>query len=290
MSFPIYSIRILGVLITAALFLFSKNNQTWTSWVYALGFGHYLISLVYSKKQITNVMDQARCYLPFGLAAFTGAALYFNKLPLVLYFGFHHAFNETYILNREFPVEKYGGLKAMRTSSAFLNFFCYLAVLQHMPELQFLNIALLRTGMLVSALFFFYFLNTLGKSFKPQELLENCAFEIIGLLLVAVSFYENITFLQIVCYHFIFWMLFPLSKMWTFSKKRIPAYLTLTTGLLTAFILLSPVGLFSYKLWPSHYAKQFILWSYIHITVSFALSDAHPSWVTRWFQPVKTSA
>ncbi|MGH7197784.1 MAG: hypothetical protein ACREH5_03485, partial [Candidatus Omnitrophota bacterium] len=33
------------------------------------------------------------------------------------------------------------------------------------------------------------------------------------------------------------------------------------------------------------FTKLFMMLSYLHITLSFALSDAQPAWVTRWFKP-----
>jgi hypothetical protein len=35
----------------------------------------------------------------------------------------------------------------------------------------------------------------------------------------------------------------------------------------------------------SLFSKQFTLWSYIHITLSLALSNAHPKWIVDLFRP-----
>lgn len=49
-----------------------------------------------------------------------------------------------------------------------------------------------------------------------------------------------------------------------------------------------PIGVVPYRYGlgrPSFYSEQFTLWSFIHITVAFALSNANPWWIVRWFRP-----
>jgi hypothetical protein len=53
------------------------------------------------------------------------------------------------------------------------------------------------------------------------------------------------------------------------------------TGL---FVLLSPIGPPSTRIGVQLFTEQFLFWSFAHITLSFALSNAHPDWVVRLFR------
>jgi hypothetical protein len=62
-------------------------------------------------------------------------------------------------------------------------------------------------------------------------------------------------------------------------------YAGLTVVCLAGFFLLSPIGLFPTRTGNSVFAQQFILWTYVHITASFFLSNAHPEWIVNLFRP-----
>ena len=74
-----------------------------------------------------------------------------------------------------------------------------------------------------------------------------------------------------------------------FARRRSgTSGLTEYAGLSLAFagvaLLLSPLGPSATRLAMHTYSEQFLVWSYLHITLSFALSDAHPAWTVRLFR------
>lgn len=144
---------------------------------------------------------------------------------------------------------------------------------------------LLLAGLAVSYVAFFYFLSRLRPFLDFRTLVENCSFEVLGLVAVVVSFYVQFTFLQLVFYHFVFWTLFPAAKMYAQAPSRLLPYTSMTLLSLGLFLLLSPVGVFRSYLSPAIFQKYFIILSYLHITASFALSNAHPQWIVDLFRP-----
>ena len=91
--------------------------------------------------------------------------------------------------------------------------------------------------------------------------------------------------LDVVCYHFLFWFLHPLPAMSARGRSRVAAYLAVI-GLSTALAwTLSPFGARGSLLNPGSYVARFYAWSYVHVSSSFAVSAAHPGFITRWFRP-----
>jgi hypothetical protein len=109
--------------------------------------------------------------------------------------------------------------------------------------------------------------------------------ELAGLLLVALSLITPIRFLDIVCYHFVFWWFYPASKLSQRSRGAVVQYAAWMVVLVGATFMLSPAVLPDYPFRNSTYLKQFLLWSHIHITSSYFLSSANPDWIRRWFAP-----
>lgn len=286
-AMPLHSmIRLAAILITSVFVVATNRNETaWLSMVYILGFGHYFMSLLYSKKQVKQVLE--RPYSRWSLVGLflLGFFTYRYQFPLVIYFGIHHAFNEVYLLNRTIRPQVQDQIKALRTAGVLLNFLVYLFLLRGYPELQLMNAKIILFFVSFSYVFFFYILFKLRTDLKVLELIDNCALEVLSIFFLIGSFFFSIRFTDIVCFHFFFWMLYPVPKLIRTERLALYRYLGLTILTLVPAFLLSPYGLVSYGLQGSFFQNQFILWSFIHITVSFALSDSHPAWITRWFKP-----
>ena len=126
---------------------------------------------------------------------------------------------------------------------------------------------------------------------RGDNLIENCAFELLLLALVPIALVTKIRFEVIVAYHFIFWVFFPL---WKFSRsdKTVQArrYIVLTIWLTLAFIVIAVLGSRYSDAVIDHYMTVFIALSYLHITLAFATSTAHPDWLIHWFRPSPTAA
>jgi len=279
------TIRVLGILIVALLAGLSPDLLTWNYFVYSLGFSHYAMALYYSKPQAARVLGEPSCYPPLAIVLLFGGLLYWRDFSLVIYFAAHHIFNEVYLLKHSTRVETHPEFTRLRTSSLLLNLFLYLVILRDDPELRFLNPSLLYGGLALSIAGFVYYLTAVRPSMTRHELIDASAFEVIGLLLLGLSNFVTITFLQIVCYHFVFWIMYPMGKIRAGGHGELARYLGWTAVLTAFFFSLSPIGVLQNSLYTPFFFSQFILWSYIHITISYALSSSHPGWITRWFQP-----
>lgn len=282
------TLRIVSILLVAPLTGLFPDLITWRNFVFSLGFSHYAMALYYSKHHAARVLGQPSSYLPLAIVLIFGGLLYWRDFSLVIYFAAHHVFNESYLPKYSSRVETHSAMSRLRNSSLFLNLFIYLVILQDHRELQFLDPAVLYSGLALSIVSFIYFLRAVRASMTRHELIDASFFELIGILLVALSFIVEITFLQIVCYHFVFWIFYPMERIRARGNGEIARYLSWTVGLTAFFILLSPIGVLQHSLFAQFFRPQFMMWSYIHITISYALSPIHPEWITRWFKPQQT--
>jgi hypothetical protein len=279
------TIRLVSILIVASLAGLLSDYHIWNNFVFSFGFCHYAMALYYSKNKATQMLSQPSSYMPLVIVLMFGGLLYWRDFSLVIYFAAHHMFNEVYLMKFSNRVEDHPSMSRLRTSSLFLNLFVYLVLLQDHRDLRLLDPRLFYSGLALSIASYVFYLTAVRSSMTRLELIDASAFELIGLLLVGLSFFVKITFLQIVCYHFVFWVLYPMGKIRAQGSGELTRYLGWTAGLTAFFFLLSPVGLLRHSPIAALFYPQFILWSYIHITISYALSSSHPEWITRWFKP-----
>lgn len=245
---------------------------------------HYVLAFIYSRQQLKQVFGNTYSSLTFIGLIVASILLYQAGLPAVLVFSAHHVFNEIYLLRRVVPLEDERDAKAFRLSSILLNFCIYFVVLRHNRHVAFMNVPFLWVALAAGYAAFFYFLWRLKKRLRASQLIDLCAFEVLGVLLVVASLYVRIEFLFLVFYHVLFWSVLPIPKFAKKGKGTLLRYGALTFAITAIILLLSPVGILKpsvYQLW----ANQFNFWTYMHIMVSLALSSAQPEWITRWFQP-----
>jgi hypothetical protein len=283
---PIALFHVTSILITLIIFQ-ASDPKTWLALVYSLGFAHYLLSLIYAKRQFTELAQQPNLFVPVFSVVILGAGLYLSNFSLLFYFVLHHSFNEVYVLNHTTPIDN-EDVRKFRGSAVLLHALLYFFLLRNAvaSDLRWwVNPQLLLAGLAVAYVAFFYYLYRLNPFLDLRTRIENCSFELLGLAAVAVSFYVQFAFLHLVFSHFVFWAVFPASKMYTQDPGKLLSYIGLTTLFLALFLLLSPVGVFSSQLSPGIFQKYFIVWSYIHITASFVLSNAHPPWIVDLFRP-----
>jgi hypothetical protein len=279
----IFLIRVACVVTTVFLTAIIHEQATWVSVVYSFGLAHYLISLIYSKNQINELLDQAHALVPLFAVFLLGAALYLSQFALIFYFAFHHAFNEAYVVDRTISAAD-SSVKAFRGSAVLLHLFIYFFLLRRGIGLHWTDVSLVLAGLVACAVVFFYYLYRIRSLLNFSNLLENSAFEFLLLLLAGASFFITFTFHQIVLFHFIFWSIFPIPKLLAVGSNAIWRYAGLTAACVAGFFLLSPAGVFSYPFQGSRFEKQFVFWSYVHITASLALSNAHPRWIIDLFR------
>lgn len=279
------SIRVLSIICIIAVKLLVPNHSVWISVVFSVGYGHFLLSVVYAKNQFIQSFSQLQSSILMGLLLVLGGILYYIDFSLIIFFAIHHVFNEVYVVNRSYAQNRTKSFAFFRISSIVLNFFVYFVILRNTSILEFINPDLLLGGLVISYFVFAYSLFGIRQKLKGGKLFDSIAFELTGLIMVGLSYVVYISFIDIVLYHVVFWIFYPLPKFRSLGQLQLARYLFLTIACTAVFLILSPNGVFNYAYSGSIFYKQFFLWSYIHITSSFAISNANPMWINRIFRP-----
>jgi hypothetical protein len=277
--------RISSVLVVAVLAWLVPDPRAWLTLVISVALGHYILSLIYSRKQIVQVGSRPTSMVLFAGLLLCSAVLYWRGFPLIILFGIHHVFNEVYLLNRSLKLRNEPDAAALRTGSIFVNLLLYFATVRHYPELQFMNHTLLFAGVAVACIVFLVVLLRVGKTLSASQVVDCCIFEVVGLALLAVSFYHRINVYHVVLYHCVFWGVYPLQKMAQQGAGEVKRYVGFNIAAITAGFLISPLSfVYATRLSEMHWDAAFRMTSIVHIMMAFGLSTAHPAWITKWFQ------
>lgn len=277
-------------LFAVALTLCSVYMMEWTAWMailWSTAFVHYLLALYYSRKRLLHIGYGKPLYMAV-MTMVGGWLLYINEFSLLIYFGVHHVFNEVYLTNRVIPSVDAQLRKGFLASAMLLNACIYAVVLRNYPEISWINDGFLFGLLAVSVVAFFYYFVRLKTDPKSRDVSGLATLECMGLVLVVISFFVDIRLNYIVLYHFIFWFFYPMSMFRQRGGAGLGGYVAASVGLLVLFVAISPISPISdldKGLSEHYFTQQFIFWSYLHITLSFIVSDAHPLWIRRTFNP-----
>lgn len=207
--------------------------------------------------------------------AVISSLLYCSSFSLIIFFGIHHALNESYLRRDS---DEHGNLAPARS---FLHFFAFMVILRGNNDYRSLPSEVLWSLFALSALYYFCLV---VKSSGVSGIVRQSAIEWFSLAAVVASIFVTITFLQLVLYHFVLWSLLPVKALYARGKQALLQYSILTIAITGLFLIISPIGIGAYYLNNNPFITQFYFWSYMHITCSFALSDSHPQWVRQVFQ------
>ncbi|MGH7197303.1 MAG: hypothetical protein ACREH5_00985, partial [Candidatus Omnitrophota bacterium] len=240
--------RILSVFFTIALAaLIPTTNNVWKNFIYSFGLSHYLLAFYYGRHQMARVFRQPHSRVPLAAVASAGAALYFFRFPLSFFFAPHQVYEETYLPAKSIHPDKKPALTPLLASTTALIFFVYFFVLRNYSSIKAIPPSLSLAGILISCAFFFYHLRRLSPSLSSQERVSCSAPVLVGLPVAALSLAVPIVFLQVVCYHFVFWALYFIpnllkNKRPVESKAALFKYALLTVGILGLAFFVSPAG------------------------------------------------
>lgn len=302
----IYSMRLWAIVIAMLAAIGLHDDVVWQSAVTSIGFGHYLLSIWYARSRLSGLTrDRGTALATLG-AVVGGSLFYAVGFPLIIYFAAHHVCNEAYITSGISDRLQQDRRRQLRATAIVLHTVLYFTLLRSEFATVFVRRGYIASAaeMLRPPVYFFvplmaayaaYFLALfrVRKDLDRRSLAELSIVEIAGLGLLAVSFLSPIRFLDVVCYHFVFWWFFPASKLAQRGRWAVTQYAGWMAALVGATFLLSPAVLPDYPFKDSMYLRQFLLWSHIHITSSYFLSNANPQWIRRWFLPgrgVRTAA
>ena len=278
-----FACRALALLATIAAAATITDASLWTAAVIAFGLSHYLLSFYYAAPQIKFLLTSPAHRVSGTTLLVTGSVLYFTKFPLAIFFGLHHAFNEGYLRNSTTPSD--GGVTdSIGAPRALLHGLGYLVVVRHEAVLRNIPELLLWLGLAMAAAFYSRALRD-NKSARRASAAGSHSPELLLALVVLLSLQMEITFLQVVFYHFALWAINPLAGLSKKGSAALTEYVALTIGSLIGFFVLTTTKLAGDFSDMAFWYGQFYFWSYVHITTSLALSKAHPAWIVRLFQP-----
>jgi len=272
------SFRLLTLLFIAAAC--TLGNQTFQVIVFVLGIAHYFLAAFYSKRHFKDVASNFKTLSLFGLVTASGTGLYFFNVPLIWLTLFHHNFNEVYM--RDAFRTRSESTKRLRVSCVILNMFLFCSILRHHAGIRFINHEFLLGGVVVSTVWYVIELLRNRHRLTTRELIDSTFYEIVSFGLLALSLYQRLTLTHFFLYHFVYWALYPLPGILKKGTRSVAIYGGLHALLLPIIWALSAQGPFSLS--DRVLAIIFPLLGFTHISMSFALSLAQPSWVTNIFR------
>jgi len=206
------AIRLLALVSVGVVYSLMPGKIAWESFVYSTAISHYLLSIYYSKKQISKVLSQPQSILPLFMVLGLGSWVIYTNFPLVIYFGIHHVFNEVYILKKEMPAEKHPWLRPLRLGGLLLHLSAYFFLVRNHQNLQGIDPSIFLAALIVSGIFFIGALLHARKILTVRQFIDHSLLEIIFLILCVASNFYVFQANQIVAYHFVFWFYYPVLK------------------------------------------------------------------------------
>ncbi|MEE9447916.1 MAG: hypothetical protein V3V09_08130 [Arenicellales bacterium] len=270
-----------------AIFFQSVSSNTWLMSVYIFGISHFLLATYYSRHKITSALSNSKHYFALAPLALLGLASYTTSFSLVLYFGLHHALSEAYLVQRKVGASlNEQSMMTLQTSRFFMQLSGYILLVRNDPffRIEQLN-SLALIVFVLSSLVFVWQMWRASDNLSLHQLIKLFYSEAMLFLFLLLSLAFPITFLQVVFYHYTFWAILPFLNFSIHNKKHIkPAviYTLLTVISIIVLIKVSPLHhptstrYFRFEYW-------FVLQSYLHITLSFATSNANPGWLIALF-------
>ncbi len=270
------ALRLLSLSITA-LMCVQLSPRTFDRAYLAIGFAHYLLAFVYSRRPILRILSGRQTVLAAAGLAAAGAIVTLSSIPdIVLYFGLHHVLTESYLLQSRGRKEH----SLLRARLVF-NAAAYCLILRHQTVFENLPSVFLLACTVTSFAAVLYFLYRARAFLSEGEFRDGFLFDTLGFAAALISIKVHVPFWPFVLYHFLFWCFLPAARMIRAqaSLGKLILYGVLTAVLTGFFYALT--GNFS----RSQLAYQISLWGYIHITASFAISVLNPVWIRRLFMP-----
>lgn len=270
------ALRLLSLSITALMCVY-LSPRTFDRAYLAIGFAHYLLAFVYSRRHVLRIHSDRQTLLAAAGLAAAGFVVTVSSIPdIVLYFGLHHVLTESYLLQSR-SRKDHSLLKARLVFNAA----AYCLILRHQTVFESFPPVFLLACTVISFAAVLYFLYRARPFLSEEEFRDGFLFDTLGFAAALISIRVQVPFWPFILYHFLFWCFLPAARM---IRAQTSAGKLILYGVLTAVLtgfFYALTGNFS----RSQLAYQINLWGYIHITASFAISVLNPVWVRRLFNP-----
>lgn len=271
------ALRLLSLAITA-LMCAQFSPKTFDRAYLAIGFAHYLLAFVYSRRHILRILSGRQTLLAAAGLAAAGSIVTLSSVPdIVLYFGLHHVLTESYLLQSRRGRAEDSLLRARLVFNAA----AYCLILRHQVVFKTFPSVFLLACTVISFAAVLCFLYRARPFLSAGEFRDGFLFDALGFAAALLSIKVHVPFWPLVLYHFLFWCFLPAVRMIRAqaSSGKLFLYGVLTAVLTGFFYALT--GNFSRV----QLTYQINLWGYIHITASFAISVLNPVWVRKFFNP-----
>jgi hypothetical protein len=283
MAAPNAGLRMLSVACLAAIVAAAPERDDFRAFAWSLALSHYAISLFYSRGRLGGLAAAGAGRAWLAGMALAIAALWQGQLSLVLYFGVHHVLNEVYMLDRVTERRDDPRVRRLRGWGLLLHGLLYAVILRYSLGLADLPWPALLTALAAGYGAYGLALLRARSVLSRRELAEHAVFELFALGVVAVSFVHPVGVLQVATYHFFYWVFYPAFSLARRGAGGVGRYAVTTVVVTGLLYLFSPAGFVEPHFSKDLYRELFVFFSYVHITLSFALSDANPRFLTERF-------
>ncbi len=239
---------------------------------YAVLFGHYMVQIIYSKKQRAALKNSPDPKIWFLVLALIAVAQFTPYLPISVFFGFHFIFSEIY-------TERFADHDpAIKWFRILTNFSIYSLLLHGAPAIGWIPFSFLYLCLMVGCIGLLYLAL---RARNDSELWFLLGYELVGAAFAIFLPPNRPQLSDIIFYHLIWWFIFPLRRM---RGKELFSYLFLTVSITGVFFLFTPSA--NVKPIPLSVLGYYsIVSGNIHIALSFMLSISNPEWINRIFHP-----
>lgn len=252
---------------------------------FAILFCHFVLSFYSSKHQLVEIVKNKKSWPFFLFLVLLSASYPFYGLPnIILFFGVHHALNDTYLSLHNVKSNKKIGHFIL--SRFLFNLASYLVILRTIPPIWHIPVGLLEAFLLFSLFIFAYSAYYFRELFDKNQYKDLILFEAVNIVVVIGSllFAWKITYVQFVFYHLFLWIFHPFWKMSGDQVHFNSKYLLASVVFTILFFLITPeAGLFPQITMEHHLNRQIYIWGAVHVNLTFALSRNNPHWIRSLF-------
>lgn len=271
-------VRILSLLFVAATALVLPHKTGYFKLlVVSLAFGHYFLAYVYGSRKIKELWGVGRGRLQIVAVIAASVWLHMIRLPLIFLFGFHHASNEVYA--EKAPASLDTKLTRGARFILHLSLFILLSREELPASKMVLYAGLVSFSLSYVAVVGIALRKLFDSSFSGQRvaLLKAVSFDLLSPSLLLLNQVYDITFLQIVLYHVVYWWFWPLPRIAEKGAFALARYVGLSFVFSTMFLPLTPLFNLPFHFSYEELLRSFYFWGTLHILGSTILSDAHPT-------------
>ncbi len=283
-GFPLATTRLFAALTAITLSVYF-SQKTYFSIYWSILFTHYLLAALGVFKMRSQSSSKANWFAGIGLLALGIPAMYWLLPPILIYFAFHHALNETYTFNRRH--KNFRPNWPLNVSRFFFSLFAYTFLLRKRWILANIDERIWLALLVASAISVAICIFRESRHQANKSILDLAIFELSGLVLVISLSGYKLKFEDIVFYHILFWVFY--SVRWdlllsdkkslrpTLGSVRRPSMVLLTFLLPFVIFPFTPagglVGSMDFKFW-MYWATAL---GHLHISASMFFSNMRPS-------------